>query len=450
MKMILRIVVLLAAFFTVSVMAQTDISGIWQGKLNTGGNNKLTVQFILKKQADGSWSAVVNSPDTGGIKNVKASSAAFNGSKLKIDVSALSGAYAGTYKNGGFTGTWTQAGTSMPLNLKPYTKPVMSAADKKLLEGEWSGKLQTPAGTTHLVFRFKQDSSGGMKGFIHNADMGGNEVPLADIQLADNVLSFKVPAAQVDISGKLIGTHFDGTFIQAGQHVPLEMNKGKYEPPKSVIKLSKEAMARLKGEWYGEISTPAGGMTVVYRFESDKNGKFSVSRENPDQGANSVPVTDVSMTNGTLTLKNSGPFGEFNGKLAGNTITGNVNGPMGSLPVTLKKGEYVPPDYTLSLPQAVMDRLQGKWLGKLKAGPRTLTIIFRFELNRGNKYYGYVDSPDQGNTTLKIMKASFDNGQLSLETKFPKARFEGKLSGNTLDGSWMQGPANLPLSLKKE
>ena len=97
-----------------------------------------------------------------------------------------------------------------------------------------------------------------------------------------------------------------------------------------------------------------------------------------------------------------------------------------------------------------MDQLQGKWEGKLAAGQRNLTLIFRFELNRGNKFYGYVDSPDQGNATLKIIKASFANGELSLETKFPKARFEGKLNGNTLDGDWMQGPANLPLSLKKD
>jgi hypothetical protein len=450
MNTIVKMLVVLAALFINNVVAQQDISGTWQGKLPLEGDAMLTVQFILQKAADGSWTAVVNSPDTGGIKNVKASAVVFDGGKLKIDVAELNGGYQGEFKDGAFQGEWTQTGTSMPLTLNPYEKPLLSQADQDLLQGEWAGKLEIPAGALTLVFRFTANDAGELAGFLRSPDQGGNEVPMADIELVDGTLSLKVPAAQVDVKGKLTGTQFVGEFKQGGGTMPLSMSKGKYEPPKSVLNLSREIMEQLLGEWHGELDTPVGAMTLVYRFEITAAGENAAFRESPDQGGNAVPVTDATLTDGILTLKTPGPGGEFNGKLAGTTITGEVKGPMGSVPLTLMKGKFVPPSYKLSLAQDVMDQLQGKWQGKLNTPQRELTLVFRFEAEGEGEYYGFVDSPDQGNTSLKIVEAAFANGELSLKTKFPRGEFLGKLAGNELTGQWKQGPANMPLSMKKD
>jgi len=451
MKKLLKILAVVTALSINLVMAQEDISGTWQGVLNLGGDSKLTVQFIMEKQADGSWSAVVNSPDMGGIKNIKANSATFDGSNLNIDVAELSGGYAGVFKDGAFAGTWSQAGSSMPLNLSPYTKPVMSQKEIDTLLGEWIAKLKVPAGDLTLVFRFAQNDAGELQGFVRNPDGGGgNETPTADIMLNNGDFSMKVPAAQVLITGKMTDKDFTGKFNQGGQQLDLTMAKGKYEPPKSVLSLSKEVMDKLMGEWNGELNTPVGAMTVVYRFVTNKDGEYSGFRESPDQGSNSTPVTDASMVDGKLTLKTPGPGGEFNGKLEGDTITGQAITPMGPVPLTLKKGKFVPPSYQLTLSKENMDQLLGKWQGKLNTPQRALTMILRFEENGDGEYYGFVDSPDQGNTSLKIIKASLTGDELSVETKFPKGQFKGKLDGNTLDGNWMQGPANLPLKMTKQ
>ena len=449
MKALLKILVVAVALLINSVMAQEDISGTWQGVLALGGDSKLTVQFFLEKQADGSWSAVVNSPDMGGIKNVKADSASFDGSNLKIDVASLSGGYAGVLKNGAFEGQWSQAGSSMPLQLKPYTKPVMSQKEIDILLGEWVGKLKIPAGDLTLVFRFSQNDAGDLKGTLQSPDQGSNEIPATDIMLSGEDFSMKVPAARLLITGKMTAKDFTGKFNQGGQQMDLVMAKGKYEPPKSVLNLPKEVEDQLLGEWHGELNTPVGAATVVYRFETNKNGEFSAFRQNPDQSSNSAPVTEASIADGKLTLKTPGPGGEFNGKLAGDTITGQVVSPMGVVPLVLKKGKYVPPSYQLSLSKEAMDQLQGKWQGKLNTPQRALTMVFRFEEKGNGEYYAFVDSPDQGNTSLKVIKASLTGDELSLETKFPKGQFKGKLNGGTMDGNWMQGPANLPLSLKK-
>ena len=450
MKALLKILVVAVALLINSVMAQEDITGTWQGVLALGSDSKLTVQFILKKQADGSWSAIVNSPDMGGIKNVKADSASFDGSNLKIDVASLSGGYAGVLKDGAFEGKWSQAGSSMPLQLKPYTKPVMSQKDIDTLLGEWVGKLKIPAGDLTLVFRFAKNDAGELQGFISSPDQGGNEAPAADIMLANGDFSMTVPAARTQITGKMTDKDFTGKFMQAGQTMDLVMAKGKYEPPRSVLKLPKDTMDKLLGEWHGELNTPVGAMAVVYRFEKNDAGEFTANRASPDQGGKPVPVTEASMADGNLTLKTPGPGGGYTGKLDGDTITGQVISPMGAVPLTLKKGKYVPPSYQLSLSKADMDKLQGKWQGKLNTPQRALTLVFRFEEKGNGEYYAFVDSPDQGNTSLKVIKASLNAGDLSLETKFPKGQFKGKLEGNTLDGNWMQGPANLPLKLVKQ
>ena len=450
MKTLLKILAVIVLLSINPVMAQEDISGTWQGKLALGGDSTLTVQFILQKQADGSWSAVINSPDMGGIKNVKASSAAFDGSNLKIDVAELSGAYAGVLKGGAFEGTWSQAGSSMPLQLKPYTKPVMSQADIDTLLGDWVGKLKIPVGDLTLVFRFAKNDAGDLQGFISSPDQGGNEAPAADIMLSDGDFSMTVPAAQVQISGKMTDKEFTGKFRQGGGEMDLAMKKGKYEPPKSVISLSKEVMDQLLGEWNGQLDTPVGAMTVVYRFEKNDAGEFVGYRENPDQGGNPITVTEASMADGKLTLKIPGPGGGYTGILDGDTITGQIISPMGAVPLNLKKGKYIPPEYPLSVAKETMDQLLGKWQGKLTTPQRTVTLIFRFESNDDGKYYGYVDIPEQNNTNLKIAKASVDNGELTFNTKFPKIQFKGKLNGNTLDGQWMPpGPQTLPLTLKK-
>ena len=450
MKAMINILALLSLLTSNSIFALDDISGTWQGKLPLQAGATLTVQFIIKKEDNGSWSAVVNSPDTGGIKNVRASSAAFDGSNLKINVPELSGAYTGAYMDGVFEGTWSQAGTSMPLNLKPYEKPVLSRTDMELLQGEWNGKLEIPVGKLTIVFRFETSASGEFTGFLDSPDQGAKDIPIDDIELDNGDLKFKIPSISGEYRAKLTRENMTGTFTQRGQPMALNMQKGKYHPPETKLSLSKEVMDKLLGDWHGDLVTPAGSMTVVYRFETDAEGNYQAFRLNPDQGNASIPVIEASMKDGNLSLKTAGPGGDFSGKLTGDKINGNISGPLGSLPLKLKRGKYVPPVYALGLSQEAMALLQGKWQGKLKTPQRELTLVFRFETKDDGKYYGYVDSPDQGANGLKIMQASLNGGELSLKTRFPKAEFKGKLDGDELDGQWIQGPGSMPLSMKKD
>ena len=56
-----------------SALAQ-ELAGTWQGKLQVDPKTAMTIQFVFAKKADGSYSAVLNSPDNDAIKNMAADS----------------------------------------------------------------------------------------------------------------------------------------------------------------------------------------------------------------------------------------------------------------------------------------------------------------------------------------------------------------------------------------
>ena len=115
-KLIIALILLASVFLTSNVSASDDITGTWQGKLVPAPGSELDIQFVITKGDDGSYSVVLNSPDQGAIKDIKASSVVFDSGKLTLDVTDLSGAYEGVLKDGKFEGNWKQEGELIPVS----------------------------------------------------------------------------------------------------------------------------------------------------------------------------------------------------------------------------------------------------------------------------------------------------------------------------------------------
>ena len=130
MKNIIKLMVMLIVIFQINnVMADENIIGTWQGDLIVAPGSELTTQFIITQEPNGSYSVILNSPDQGAIKNVKANSAVYTSGVLKLDVAELSGSYEGIVKDGKIEGNWKQEGTSFPLNLSPFQKREITQKD---------------------------------------------------------------------------------------------------------------------------------------------------------------------------------------------------------------------------------------------------------------------------------------------------------------------------------
>jgi hypothetical protein len=333
-------------FASASVMAAApatpaapDLAGVWQGKLAVDPKNSLTIQFTFAKDAKGAYTAVLNSPDNGAIKNTPATGVTWDGSNVKLKVDALSGSYAGAMKDGKINGQWTQPGGALPLVLTPYQAPVLTKAAINTLIGTWIGPLKLPGRELTFVVRFKTNDKGELGGTLAVPEQGGTEIAASDIQFADNKLNFKIPQVSGEYSATFANGVLTGAWKQPGpgsppEGMPVSLKKGEYVAQVYPIKLSTESFAKLNGSWKGkiELTSPQGqkvSLTMILRFGTSDGGQYVAFIDSPDQKAMNIPVTDVTFADGKLSLKVDAVRGEYNGTLAGNTITGNwTQGPL--------------------------------------------------------------------------------------------------------------------------
>lgn len=344
MTRVLKLVLLLAMLTGAGqALAQQDLSGQWQGKLAVDAKTSLTIQFTFSKRPDGTYGAVVDSPDNPAIRNVAASSVSYAAGALKVDVAALSGSFAGTLKDGKFDGKWTQPGGTLPLVLSAYQKPVLSKAAMTTLEGAWNGPVEIPNVKLTFVAKFKRNDKGELTGALSVPEQGGAELPMSDIAFADNKLNFKIPRVGGEYSADYANGAFKGTWKQAGAPNPINvtLKRGDVAKPVFPLKLSSESFGAIAGKWTGKLQTPQAALTVVMRFEVNAGGQYVGFMDSPDQGASGLPIAEADVTGSKLTVKINVPPGVFEGTLSGKTVVGqwtqqSPQGPV-AMPLTLTR-----------------------------------------------------------------------------------------------------------------
>ena len=117
MKKLMLLIIALVISSGAALRAQApDITGTWQGTLTAAGRDLRTVVKISK--ADSGLKAVFYSIDQGG-QGITANAITLDGSTVKISIASIAGAYEGKLSADGnsIAGTFTQGGTSLPLNL---------------------------------------------------------------------------------------------------------------------------------------------------------------------------------------------------------------------------------------------------------------------------------------------------------------------------------------------
>lgn len=97
-----------------SIKAQTDISGRWEGTLDLGFQ-KLPLLFHFEKESD-DWRGKMDSPSQG-AEGIEVSKVLFDGMMLLLEIDALSVSFEGLLQDGAIQGQFTQGGFKLPLNL---------------------------------------------------------------------------------------------------------------------------------------------------------------------------------------------------------------------------------------------------------------------------------------------------------------------------------------------
>jgi hypothetical protein len=94
------------------------LEGVWEGVLDANGK-QLHVRFNFTKNADGSITATFDSVDQG-ANGLPVASIARTGDTVKLEMKAVGISYEGTLNKdaSAMTGTLTQAGVPVPLNMQ--------------------------------------------------------------------------------------------------------------------------------------------------------------------------------------------------------------------------------------------------------------------------------------------------------------------------------------------
>lgn len=91
--------------------------------------------------------------------------------------------------------------------------------------------------------------------------------------------------------------------------------------------------------------------------------------------------------------------------------------------------------------------LSGSYAGTLQAGEAQLHLLLHLSKNSGGSLHATLDSLDQAVYAIEATSVSQSGSILKLDVLSVGAHFEGKISADhvTIDGSWKQGNAELPL-----
>lgn len=326
--------------------APADLSGDWQGKLAIDANNALTVRFTFTRGSNGAYTAVLNSPDNPGVKDTAVSNVTWDGTSLKFAVPTLSGAYAGTLRGGRIAGEWTQPGGKLPLELAPWSKPVLSADAAKPWVGAWNGAINVGGTTQTLTFNIKQGANG-LEGTFGIPDQGVTQ-PLTDVMVENGELTLRTMQGRFSYSGKLNGNRLVGKMKIPSPVVPPEgadlvMQRGEYQVKPVPLKLSAQSFASLQGKWNGTVvvTNPQSGQTIqlpiVLRFERNAQGEHLGYLDSPSQGVNGMVVSDATLEGNKFTVRVGTIQSEYVGTLAGSKITGEWSQGGQRLPLELNK-----------------------------------------------------------------------------------------------------------------
>ncbi len=319
MKIVTKLIAGLCVLFSANLLAQAQYEGIWQGTLEVAPGAKMTVQFKISREDDGSWAALINSPDQGALKDMPASSVSVEGDAITLSFTDIQGEYKGTLANGAIDGEWTQAGQSFPLPVSPYQAPTMTAEDRAFLLGTWTGTLNYPGLPMPVVFHFEEDENDELVSTFDSPNVSRYGLPVVNVEFADGNVKFALGFAPISIDGTVAGADLEVTWHEGPQDYAVTLTKGEYVAPDTSLTLDDASQQMLLGTWTGTLN----GLTVKFRFERDEAGDFFGFFDSVTQNVNGLIIKELTLEESQLDFSLQAPPAGFSGEVSETEIAGS-------------------------------------------------------------------------------------------------------------------------------
>ena len=202
------------------------------------------------------------------------------------------------------------------------------------------------------------------------------------------------------------------------------------------------------GDWQGTLDTGQAQLHLALHITQDGSDGYKATLDSIDQGANGIPVSSISLKGSKLNLT----VDAVNG-----TYEGDVNAASTEITGTWSQGRSLPLKFTRAAAPAKAEPkpakpsdIDGTWQGAVEAGGTKLRLVFHIT-NTEEGLIATMDSPDQGANGIPVTAVSRNGQSLTMELKGIGGKFEGKIADNlqSIDGTWSQGGASVPLVLKR-
>jgi hypothetical protein len=227
-----RILVIFTTLLAATLAHSQDVTGDWQGTLNTG-MGELRLVLHIAKSADGALKATVDSVDQN-PNGIPVTSTTLKDSKLNLTLDTIHATYAGTVAPDGkmISGTWLQS-KALPLDFKRVTAPIKTEhkpAKPSDIDGAWMGTLDLGTVKLRIVFHIS-NTEDGLIATLDSPDQNVNGMPTTSVTRDGMNLKIESKSIGAGFEGKIAPdlSTMDGTFTQMGAAHPLSLKRVKDE-----------------------------------------------------------------------------------------------------------------------------------------------------------------------------------------------------------------------------
>jgi dienelactone hydrolase len=192
------------------------------------------------------------------------------------------------------------------------------------------------------------------------------------------------------------------------------------------------------GEWQGTLQAGVQQLHIVLHVSQSATGLLTATMDSVDQGANGIKIDEISLRDDKVSFTSNAVHGSYEGKL---NATGSV------IEGTWTQGQPFPLTFKRAAKPSEID---GSWLGTLDAGAAKLRLLFQITTTPDGLNVT-MTSLDQGGGAIPASTVTHDGATLTLQFALVGGAFSGTFDKDfkTLEGTWSQRGATLPLALKK-
>jgi hypothetical protein len=203
----------------------------------------------------------------------------------------------------------------------------------------------------------------------------------------------------------------------------------------------------IAGDWLGTLKAGTVELRIVLHIANGGDG-LNASMDSPDQAANGIPISSISLKDSKLTFSVDVVHGSYEGNVRpdGTLIEG-----------TWSQGRPMPLDFKrTSAPakaehrQATPSDIDGYWMGMLDTRLMKLKAVFHIA-NTEDGLGATLSSPDEGVMEMPVDVVTRSDSSLGLEVRQIGRTFAGRIGTNlaVIDGTWTTGVGSWPLVLKR-